>query len=383
MVNIKDLTPQKIYRSEGEMLKHLTKNKLEPKYSAGVWYFYPGASRFHEPYIDKGSIEDIINKVSWMHEEGYIDSSFGLEAHYPNEVNWDNLHLYRSLEKEKGIKLITAIPFLFYEKRYEHGSLSNPDKDIQQHAIDLTVEVLKLNKELDTEFAIIWPGIDGYENPFGHDFYGMWERFEAGLSEAMDTVPGIRVAMEPKPYEPRGNNVWRNTANGLLMARDVEKRLKASLNREIINSGHVMVGLNPEVGHVLMGHEELAYSFASVLRECRLMHSHWNAQPLGNYDQDLNVGVLGYDQMLATLLVFKMYSYSGYYGIDINPERMSVERSLVLSMNSLDVATDIINMLDYGTLTEAMYNPKDNPGIVEDVLTRAIAPNNGRLRPVP
>jgi xylose isomerase len=365
------------------MLKHLKGTKLTPKYSAGVWFFYPGASRFHEPYIDKGTIEETLRKVAWMHDEGYVDSSFGVEAHYPNEVNWENLHLYKNLEKETGIKLLTAIPFLFYERRYQHGSLSNPDPEIRKHAIDRTIEALKVNKELNSEFAVVWPGIDGYENPFGQDFYGMWDRFESGLAEAMDEVPGVRIAMEPKPYEPRGNNVWRNTANGLLMARDVEKRLKAPKNKEILDSGHVMVGLNPEVGHVLMGHEELAYSFASVLREGRLMHSHWNGQPLGNYDQDLNVGVLGYDQMLATLLVFKMHSYSGYYGIDINPERMPVERALVLSMNSLDAASDIINSLDYDVLVEAMYHSDKHPGIIEDVLTRALAPDKSRLRSIP
>jgi xylose isomerase len=380
---IKDLNSQKTHRTEEEMLKHLTNTTLEPKYSAGVWYFYPGASRFHEPYVEKGTIEETLNKVAWMYDEGYIDSSFGLEAHFPNEVNWDNLHLYKNLEKETGIKLLTAIPFLFYERRYMHGSLSNPDPEVRSHAVNRTKETFELNLEHDTEFAVIWPGIDGYENPFGHDFYGMWEYFEAGLAEAMDSVPGVRVALEPKPYEPRGNNVWRNTANGLLMARDVEKRLKAPMNREIIEKGHVMIGLNPEVGHVLMGHEELAYSFASVLREGRLMHSHWNAQPLGNYDQDLNVGVLGYDQMLATLLVFKMHSFTGYYGIDINPERMPVERALILSMNSMDSAADIINGLDYDLLVKAMYEPANNPGIVEDVLTRALAPNKDRLRPLP
>ena len=380
---MKDLRPQKKMRTPDEMLKHLKSTTLQPKYSAGVWYFYPGASRFHEPYVDKGTMEETLRKVAWMYDEGYIDSSFGVEAHYPNEVNWENLHLYKALEKETGVKLLTAIPFLFYERRYQHGSLSNPDTEIRQHAIERTKEALKLNKELDTEFAVIWPGIDGYENPFGHDFYGMWEHFEAGLAEAMDAVSGVRVAMEPKPYEPRGNNVWRNTANGLLMCRDVEKRLKAPENHEILDKGRVMVGLNPEVGHVLMGHEELAYSYASVLREGRLMHSHWNAQPLGNYDQDLNIGVLGYDQMLATLLVYKMHSYTGYYGIDINPERMPVERALVLSMNSLDVAADIINGLDYDTLVRAMYHPGEYPGIVEDVLTRALAPDKDRLRSVP
>ena len=93
--------------------------------------------------------------------------------------------------------------------------------------------------------------------------------------------------------------------------------------------------------------------------------------------------VLGVCEMLATLLVFKMHSFDGYYGIDINPERMPVERALVLSMNSLDAATDIVNGLDYDTLVDAMYEPAKYPGMVEDVLTRALAPNKDRLRPIP
>ena len=380
---MKDLRSQRAVRDREEMLGHLKGTALKPRFSAGVWYFYPGATRFHDAYVDKGSIEDTLNKIAWMHDEGYIDSGFAVEAHYPNEVNRGNLHLYEALEKETGIRLITAIPFLFYDRRYEFGSLSNPDPEVRRHAIDRTVEALRLNKELGTEFAVIWPGIDGYENPFGHDFYGMWTRFEEGLAEAMDAVPGVRVALEPKPYEPRGNNVWRNTANGLLMARDVEAMLKAPQNRKTLSDGHALVGLNPEVGHVLMGHEELAYAFASVLREGRLMHSHWNSQPLGNYDQDLNVGVLGIDQMLATILVFKMHGYTGFYGIDINPVRMPVERALVLSMNALDWGADVVNSLDYDALVEAMYDPAGNRGVVEDVLTRALSRDESRVRPIP
>ena len=378
-----DLRTQKKMRNAEEMLNHLESNKIKPRYSAGVWYFYPGVSRFHDAYIDKGSIEDTLNKVAWMHDEGYIDANFGIEAHYPNEINHDNLNLYKELEKETGIRLITAIPFLFYDRRYQYGSLSNPDESIRSHAIKRTMQALELNKELNTEFAVIWPGIDGYENPFGHDFYGMWNRFEKGLCEAMDAVPGVRVAMEPKPYEPRGNNIWRNTANGLLMARDVEGMLNSDTNLSILDEGHALVGLNPEVGHVLMGHEELAYAFASVLREGRLMHTHWNSQPLGNYDQDLNIGVLGYDQMLAALLVLKMYGYNGFFGIDINPERMPVERALVLSMNSMDVACSIINELDSEELVESIFNSLERPGLIEQVLTKAIAKDLSKLRPLP
>jgi len=380
---LRDLRGQKELLSQEEILQRLERSTLEPRYSAGVWFFYPPGGRFHAPYVEKGTIEDILGKIGWMKDEGYIDSSFGIEAHYPNEVNRDNLDLYRDFEKETGIRLITVIPNLFYDADYEFGSLSNPDPKIRGAAIDRLEESLRLNKELDTEFAVIWPGIDGYENPLGFDFYGMWERFEEGLASAMDEVPGIRVAIEPKPYEPRGNNIYRNTANGLLMARDVEARLESEENRSLLEEGHTLVGLNPEVGHVLMGHEELAYAFASILREGRLAHTHWNSQPLGNYDQDLDVGVLGIDQMLATLLVLKSHGYEGYYGIDINPERIPVEKALILSMNAIEVGCSIVDKLDTQRLVEAMFNPADNRGVVEDVLIKALAPDSAKVRQLP
>jgi len=378
-----DLRPQRYERTPDEMLKHLEGTTLTPRFSAGVWYFYPAGGRFHEAYVDPGSIEEILSKIAGMHDEGLIDSSFGVEAHYPNEVNPENVDLYRGLERETGIRLITVIPNLFYDRRYEFGSLSNPDPDVRGHAVDRMKGALRLNAELGTEFAVIWPGIDGYENPMGFDFYGMWRRFEEGLADAMDEMPGVRVALEPKPYEPRGNNIYRNTANGLLMSRNVESLLKSAENRGILDEGRALVGLNPEVGHVLMGHEELAYAFASILREGRLAHTHWNSQPLGNYDQDLNVGVLGIDQMLAALLVMKMCDYRGFYGIDINPERMPVERALVLNMNALNTACAIVDRLDYGALLEATYRPAENRGVVEEVLTRCLAPSSVKLKKAP
>jgi xylose isomerase len=378
-----DLRPQRYERTPEEMLKHLEGTTLTPRFSAGVWYFYPAGGRFHEAYVDPGSIEEILAKIAGMHDDGLIDSSFGVEAHYPNEVNRDNVDLYRDLEREKGIRLITVIPNLFYDRRYEFGSLSNPDPEVREHAVDRLKGALRLNAELGTEFAVVWPGIDGYENPLGFDFYGMWRRFEEGIAEAMDEVPGVRVALEPKPYEPRGNNIYRNTANGLLMARNVESLLKSDENRGILDEGRTLVGLNPEVGHVLMGHEELAYAFASILREGRLAHTHWNSQPLGNYDQDLNVGVLGIDQMLAALLAMKMCDYQGFYGIDINPERMPAERALVLNMNALNTACAIVDRLDYGMLLEATYSPAENRGVVEEVLIKCLAPASVKLKKVP
>jgi xylose isomerase len=370
---IRDLRLQAKVMNREEVLKQLVEFKLEPKFSAGIWYFSPARSRFHDDYEKALSIEDRLNIILKMYDEKAIDSSFRIEAHYPNEINEDNVDKYKQVEKETGIKAITVIPNLFFDKIFEFGSLSNPIKEVRDLAIDRTIKALKMNKELDTHFMVVWPGIDGYENPFGTDFYGMWERFETGLAQAMDEVPGVRVAIEPKPYEPRGNNIYRNTANGILMARNVEKLLKSNENRKLLEQGHAMVGLNPEVGHVLMGHEELAYAFASILRECRLAHTHWNSQPLGNYDQDLNVGVLALDQLYAALFVLKMHGYKEYFGIDINPERMPVDAALKLNMRAIRAACKRLNNIsyeDYGRIVDAMFNPDKNRGVIEEVFTK-------------
>lgn len=72
-----------------------------------------------------------------------------------------------------------------------------------------------------------------------------------------------------------------------------------------------------------------------------------------------------------------------FIGVDINPERMPVERALVLSMNSMNAAVDHINNLDNDRLVEAMYDPIQNRGIVEDIVTRVLAPSNTKLKKIP
>lgn len=380
---MRDTRGQVVFRDKEELLKHLKSFKLDLKFSAGVWFFFPAGGRFHEAYVERGTIEDVLNKVLWMYDEKLINRRFRLEAHYPNEINWDNLDLYKRVEKETGIKVQGIAPNIFYEKIFEFGSLSSPIEKARKEAIRRAVETLKLVKEVGAEFMILWPGIDGYENPIGVNFYDMWERFESGLAEAMDEVPGVQVAIEPKPYEPRGNNVYRNTANGILAARNVEARLKNPENKRLMEQGYRLVGLNPEVGHVLMGHEELAYALASIMREGRLLHTHWNSQPLGNYDQDLDVGVLAWNETIAALLTLKMYGYDGYFGIDINPERIPVETALTLSMNALKTANEIVEKMDFDRLVETMYNPAENRGVAEDVFLRAIAPPGAELKKMP
>jgi xylose isomerase len=374
-----DLRQQAKRRTPQELVEHLNHFELDLKFSAGVWFFAPGGGRFHDRYVPDQPIEARLEIAAKLADYGLK----AMEAHYPNEINEDNLETWKQFTRDTGVRILTVVPLLFWDAQFEWGSLSSPITAARQAAIERTIRTLELNKELDTDFAIVWPGIDGYENAFGMDLVAARDRFAEGLAEAMDAVPGVRVAEEPKPYEPRGHILYGTTYEGLLLAQKVEGLLRNEENQKLLTGGHALMTLNPEVGHMLMGYEDLPYAFSMALEYGRLAHTHWNSQPLGNYDQDLNVGVIGPEQTEATLYVLKMHAYQGYFGIDINPERMPVEQALRNCMDALRAANDRINSLNHEQVIWATMHPDRAPGWLEAYLIRQRALHPEKLPPLP
>lgn len=373
-----DLRHQADRRTPDDLVRHLESFELTLRFSAGIWFFSPFESRFHAKYKADLDLEQRLEIAAGLADYGLA----GLEAHYPNEVNEDNADLWLAFEADTGIRLITVIPLLFWDPDFEFGSLSSPLPEIRAKAIDRARRAFALGHEMSQDFSIVWAGIDGYENPFGIDFLDMRARFADGLAEAMDAVPGTRVAFEPKPYEPRGRILYGLTPEGVLLGHQVESRLRAEENRRLLEEGHRLLCMNPEIGHLLMGFEDLPYALSWPLSEGRLAHTHWNSQPLGNYDQDLNVGVISPEQMEAGLYTLKMHSYEGYFGIDINPERMPVEIALRNSMDALRAATDRVNGLDHAAIVEASVRPDRRRGWLEAYLIRQRAREPAALPPI-
>jgi xylose isomerase len=374
-----DLRPQAVRRTPEQTVEHLESFNLDLKFSAGIWFFSPAESRFHERYGKTLSIEQRLEIAAGLKEYGLA----GLEAHYPNEINEENEKLWRDFCADTGIRLVTVVPLLFRDQQFEFGSLSSPLPEARKAAVELTVRALEMNLRMETDFCVVWPGIDGYENPFGIDFAAMRDRFADGLAEAMDCVPGVRVAFEPKPYEPRGRIIFGTTPEGMLLCHMVEGRLRNPENRQVLVDGHALVGLNPEVGHALMACEDLPYAYGWPLSEGRLCHMHLNSQPLGNFDQDLNVGTISPEQTEALLYVLRMHGYQGWFGIDINPERMPVATALQISMDALRAANDRVEALDHESIAYAVNHPDRARGWLEAYLVRARAPHPGKLAPLP
>lgn len=349
-----------------ELIEHLNTFTLELKTSVGIWYFTPGGGRFHDAYVDKKDIPERLEMAASFTKYGIK----AIEAHYPSEVNEDNYHLYKQLEKESGIKLLSCYPSIFYPKEFEFGSLSNPITRYRDTAIEILTSMLAFVKKNNLHHAGIWPGIDGYTYSLGTDYYHMWNSFKEAVAIAMDKIPGVPVAIEPKPYEPAPNNIYRTTADGLIACSDIESRLTSKENLDILKKGQKLLGMQPEIGHIRMGFEDTPYAIARCLRQGRLFHTHWNSQPLGNYDQDLNVGVIEWQQAEAMLYVLKMAGYQEYFGFDINPERIPVEKAIKINSYVLYKMNNRINSLPHEDIINAYYNPENNRGAIEEILAR-------------
>ncbi|MHA1110955.1 MAG: sugar phosphate isomerase/epimerase family protein [Promethearchaeota archaeon] len=362
MTKLRDLRYQKIERTPKEMVKHLNEFKFKPKLSVGIWYFAPGGGRFHERFVPELTIEERLNLLAEM------KGIKGVEAHYPNEINEDNVDLYISLEKETGIKVV-GIPFAhFYDKKFEFGAMSSPNPDVRNHARDISIGAMKLAEEIGAPNVITWPGMDGYTYDIGTIYPWMWKYYDDCMAEIIDAVPGVRVALEPKPYEPAINNIFRTTAEGILAGQRIEGKLQNPENIDLLKEGHTLFGLNPEFGHVRMGYESAGAAYSLVGMHGRLAHIHANSQPLGNYDQDLNVGVVDIQQAYAMFYSLKMMGYKEYVGIDINPEHMPVTTAIEINVEMINKICSKLDKLPHGEIVEAYLNPDTNRGTLEKIL---------------
>jgi xylose isomerase len=89
----------------------------------------------------------------------------------------------------------------------------------------------------------------------------------------------LRIALEPKPNEPRGDIFLPTVGHALAFIEELE--------------WPEMVGLNPEFAHETMSGLSFTHAVAQALWQGKLFHIDLNAQRIGKYDQDFRFGSEG------------------------------------------------------------------------------------------
>jgi xylose isomerase len=118
---------------------------------------------------------------------------------------------------------------------------------------------------------------------------------------------GLRIAIEPKPNEPRGDILLPTLGHALAF---IERLQHADI-----------VGVNPEVGHEQMAGLNYTTGIAQALWAGKLFHIDLNGQRVGRYDQDFRFGAEDLKEAFLLVRLLERSGYSGPLHFDAHPYR--------------------------------------------------------------
>ncbi len=124
------------------------------------------------------------------------------------------------------------------------------------------------------------------------------------LAEVADHNPGIDIAIEYKPNEPRAFSLMPDVATTLLALKEVARD---------------NTGVTLDFAHVLFADEMPAHAAALVLRHSRLLGVHLN-DGYGKRDDGLMVGAVHPIQTVELFVALEQAGYRGAIYFDTFPD---------------------------------------------------------------
>ncbi|HAY43261.1 MAG TPA: xylose isomerase [Micrococcaceae bacterium] len=182
--------------------------------------------------------------------------------------------------KDTGLKVPMVTTNLFSHPVFKDGGFTSNDRSIRRFALAKVLHNIDLAAEMGAETFVMWGGREGSEYDGSKDLAAALDR----MREGVDTTAGyikekgynMRLALEPKPNEPRGDIFLPTVGHGLAFIEQLEH-------------GDI-VGLNPETGHEQMAGLNFTHGIAQALWAGKLFHIDLNGQRGIKYDQDLVFG---------------------------------------------------------------------------------------------
>jgi xylose isomerase len=257
----------------------------EHKFTFGLWTVgNPGRDPFgHEvrPPLDP------VDSVHRLAELG----AYGVNFHDDDLVPFGStpadreaiLKRFRNALDETGIKVPMATTNLFSRPVFKEGAFTANDPDVRRFAVRKTLDAIDLGAELGAGVYVMWGGREGVEADAAKDLRAALDRYKEAVDLCCEHIRergyGLRIALEPKPNEPRGDMFLPTVGHALAFIAELE--------------WPDMVGLNPEFAHETMSGLNFTHGVAQALWQRKLFHIDLNAQRIGKFDQDFRFGSEG------------------------------------------------------------------------------------------
>ena len=263
----------------------------DDRFSFGLWTVgWPAADPFGaatRPHIDP---VESVHRLADLGAHGitfHDDDVVPFEVGHRDPAGRDRiLGRLRSALEETGLAVPMVTTNLFSHPVFKEGAFTANDRGVRRFALRKALRQLQLGAELGARTFVMWGGREGSEVDAAKDVDAALARYR----EAVDlltthiTEQGLdmRIAIEPKPNEPRGDILLPTVGHAIAFTHTLEHP-------------H-LVGVNPEVGHEQMSNLNFTHGIAQALSQGKLFHVDLNGQNGPKFDQDL---VFGHGNLLS------------------------------------------------------------------------------------
>ncbi len=291
----------------------------DDKFSFGLWTVgWTARDQFGEatrPALDPGEYATRLAELgAWgvtFHDDDVVP--FGSDEATRTQILTD----FKKATDAAGLVIEMVTTNTFSHPVFKDGAFTANDRSVRRFGLRKVLRNVDLAAELGASTFVMWGGREGSEYDGVKDVNAALDRYREGI----DTVAGyikeqgydLKIALEPKPNEPRGDILLPTVGHALGFIAELE-------NGDI-------VGLNPETGHEQMAGLNYTHGLAQALWAGKLFHIDLNGQRSIKYDQDL---VFGHGDLLSAFFTVDLLEngfpgggprYEGPRHFDYKPSR--------------------------------------------------------------
>ena len=213
----------------------------------------------------------------------------------------------------EGIKNTMATCNLFEQPVFKDGAFTSNDARVRAFSIQKSLRAIDLGARLGASVYVMWGGREGLEVEASKDPVDSVKRYREGVEFLAHYIQGqgysMRIAIEPKPNEPRGDIFLATVGHVLAFISSLDPAIRD------------VVGVNPEIQHSRMAGMNTVHEVGQALEMGKLYHFDLGAQKPTRYDQDLRFGSEDIKETFFIVKLLEDHGWSGPRHFDVKPYR--------------------------------------------------------------
>ncbi len=210
-----------------------------------------------------------------------------------------------------GMIVPMATTNLFYHPIFKDGAFTAVNPSVRAFALQKTMRAIDLGVELGASTYVFWGGREGVDSEASKDPITALKRMRDAINflsqYVIDNGYSLRLALEPKPNEPRSDTYFATIGHMLAFIYTLDHP--------------EMIGVNPEVAHEHMSGLNFVHGVAQALEAGKLFHIDLNDQKGPRFDQDLRFGSESVKSMFFLVRLLENNGYDGPRHFDAHAYR--------------------------------------------------------------